>query len=225
MNKRLKYCCELIPLQGKGFADIGTDHAQVPIWLAENGYSGYIYASDIAKDPLSRAKAAASNAGVSENIHFEQCDGLDSCPAEMVDCILIAGMGGDNICRILDRCEWIFQGDHLFIVQPMTHPEVLRYWLIHNEFKIVREAVITEGERIYQIFAAEVGKTRAYLDSEYFTGAADVLHEGEPRSLLLSMLQKQFESLFSDLPMSRVNEESSTRFLYSVYEELNTKPA
>ncbi len=222
MNERLKYCCGLIPQEGKGFADIGTDHGQIPIWLAENGYSGYIYASDIAEGPLTRARSEANDAGVSHKIEFELSDGLDSCPAGKVDCILIAGLGGDNICRILDRCDWIFQGGHLFLFQPMTHAEVLRYWLVHNDFRIIREALISEGEHVYQIFSAVVGKSRSYSDIEYYVGADDVPHEGAPREVLLRVLQNRFENLLTGLSLSRAEYGSSARFLLSVYNELKS---
>ena len=59
MTKRLLQLCQLIPLGGKGFADVGTDHGFVPVWLANHGYSGKIYAFDISEAPLKKAVSLA----------------------------------------------------------------------------------------------------------------------------------------------------------------------
>ena len=125
MNKRLDLLYEMIPSDGLGVIDVGTDHGQIPIRLANSGYSGNIFATDIAEGPLNAARSAAHAAGVENKIRFLLCDGLDLCPPEDVSDILIAGMGGDTICGILDRAEWIFSGQYRLILQPMTRPEVL----------------------------------------------------------------------------------------------------
>ena len=221
MTERLKQLYRMIPLNGKGVADIGTDHGMIPILLAESGYTGNIYASDIADAPLARARASAEAAGVIQKIHFEQSDGLDFCPADQVDCILIAGMGGDTICRILDHCDWVFDGGHVFLFQPMTHAEVLRYWLIHNDFKISREVLVTEGQHIYQAFSATVGKARTYRDIEYLIGAFDVPREGAPLQLLIREILKRVQTHLAGLRTSQTEgSESTAHFMRSIYHDL-----
>ncbi len=59
MTRRLLQLCRMVPSGGIGFADIGTDHGYIPVWLAKNGYTGNIYAFDIAEAPLGRAIAFA----------------------------------------------------------------------------------------------------------------------------------------------------------------------
>lgn len=221
MTERLKQLYSMIPQNGKGVADIGTDHGLIPILLAENGYTGNIFASDIAQAPLARARSAAEAAGVLQKIHFEQSDGLDFCPADQVDCVLITGMGGDNICRILDHCDWIFHGGHVFLFQPMTHAEVLRYWLVHNDFKISREVLISEGEHLYQAFSATAGKSRTYQDIEYLIGAFDVPHVGEPTEMLVHVLIKRIQAHLTGLKTSHTEEsDSAASFMSSVYHDL-----
>ena len=80
---------------GKGLVDVGTDHGYLPAALAERGYRGLLYASDIHAAPLASARKTAREAGVEERIRFLLCDGLDDCPPDAVDTIVIAGMGGD----------------------------------------------------------------------------------------------------------------------------------
>ncbi len=160
----------MIPMDGIGMIDVGTDHAMVPISLAQKGYHGKLFASDIHNGPLQKAKNAAEEAGVAEQISFQLCDGLAFCPPTEIDCILIAGMGGETICRILDQAEWIFDRPYHLILQPMTHAEVLRYWLVHNEFQINREEIVLENGQLFQLFSASLGKSLRYSDPEYIVG-------------------------------------------------------
>ncbi|MBR4472266.1 MAG: SAM-dependent methyltransferase [Oscillospiraceae bacterium] len=186
MNRRLECLLHLLPKESRGIIDVGTDHAQIPIALAEEGYGGNILASDIAEGPLRTARAAACEHRVDDRIRFLCCDGLDLCPSDAIDTILIAGMGGDTICGILDRTEWIFNDDYCLVLQPMTHAEVVRYWLVHNGFRIKKEAVIAESGHVYQMFCAGLGKSERYLDADYLTGRMDSDREGDdPHTLLL----------------------------------------
>ncbi|MCR5136057.1 MAG: class I SAM-dependent methyltransferase [Oscillospiraceae bacterium] len=170
MDQRLARIYSLLATDGKGIIDVGTDHGLIPILLARNGYTGSIFATDIREGPLNTARAAAAQAGVADRIEFQLCDGLALCPPERVDCIAIAGMGGDTVCGILDRAEWLFSAPYRLVLQPMTRAEVLRYWLIHNGFCIVTEEVVAENGHIYQLFAAEQGTSAHYMDSEYLVG-------------------------------------------------------
>ena len=193
MNKRLDQLYQMIPKDGIGIIDIGTDHGSIPIQLAASGYAGTIYASDIVPSPLNAAREAARKGNVENRIRFLLCDGLDQCPPDEVDCILIAGMGGDTICGILDRADWIFSDRYLFLFQPMTKPEVLRYWLIHNEFQIITEAVVTEDKHIYQIFSAKLGKSRSMKDAEYLIGSCSSQRAGESVLYVINEQLKRIE--------------------------------
>lgn len=185
MSKRLDLLYEMIPQNGKGIIDVGTDHGIIPIRLALSGYAGNIIASDIGIGPLKSAELNASSRGVQNKIQFRLCDGLDLCNPDEIDCILIAGMGGDTICGILDRAEWIFDASYTFLFQPMTKPEVLRYWLIHNEFMINQEGLVQEDGHIYQIIRASLGKSKSMLDAEYMIGSRTTDRTGAPLKLLI----------------------------------------
>ena len=196
MDRRLEQIYDLIPESGRGVIDVGTDHGLIPIRLARSHYRGNIFASDIVSGPLKTAQDAARANLLDKRIHFLLCDGLESCPAEAVDTIVIAGMGGDTICGILDRADWIFAGDYYLILQPMTRPEVLRYWLVHNEFLIDKEAVIADdSNHTYQIFSALHGKSPRYQDVEYLVGKATLPRLGDGiRPVIvqqLEMIQKK----------------------------------
>ena len=105
MNTRLEHILSYIE-DGKGTIDVGTDHGYLPIELFRRGYNGLLYASDVNSEPLNKAARNAVEACCDDKISFLLCDGLDLCPENEVDTIVIAGMGGDTICGILDRAEW-----------------------------------------------------------------------------------------------------------------------
>ena len=179
MNKRLEQIYKMIPESGRGVIDVGTDHGLIPIRLALSHYNGRIYASDIVPGPLNSAREAAKSAQIEDRVCFLLCDGLDLCPPEDVDTIIIAGMGGDTICGILDRTDWVFTDRYQLILQPMTRPEVLRYWLIHNEFRIDAEAVVVDDAHIYQLFSASLGKSPQYTDADYMIGLCSANRQGD----------------------------------------------
>lgn len=174
MNKRLKAIAEYID-NGLGVVDVGTDHGYLPVYLAQSGYSGSLIATDIRPKPLAAARRSASAAGVSERISFRLCDGLEQCRPDEIDTIVIAGMGGDTICGILDRAEWSWDSRYLHIFQPMTKAQILRYWLIYNGFEILTEALVRDNGIIYPVLTARFGEAAPLSDAELFIGKYDCI--------------------------------------------------
>ena len=206
MKKRLECIAAKIP-PGVGVIDVGTDHGYLPAALALRGYTGNLFASDIGEGPLLTAKRHASEAGVEDRIRFLRCDGLDLCPPDEVDCIILAGMGGDTICGILDRAEFCMDRRYLLILQPMTRAEVLRYWLVYNEFEIVEEDLAEDGGRLYAVICARFGGRTRLSDAELFTGSAKALagHPLFPR--FLEKQRRRFHKLYQDLKASGAGDE------------------
>ena len=171
MNKRLEAIMAHIPQNGRGVIDVGTDHGYLPAALFQRGYTGKLIAADINAEPLSKAKRTAESIGAEDVISLRLCDGLDGCDPSEVDTIVIAGMGGDTICGILDRAEWCMAREYTLILQPMTKCEILRYWLVYNEFEIISEELVRD-DRLYQIITACFGGHQRLNDAELFTGGA-----------------------------------------------------
>ena len=169
MNARLHAIAARVQ-DGIGLIDVGTDHGYLPVWLAKSGYRGTLYASDINEGPLMAAKRSALEADVHDRIHFLLCDGLSLCPPEKIDTIIIAGMGGDMIVKILDEAEWCMDARYRLILQPMTKAEVLRYWLIYNGFAIHSETIAEDGALLYQIITTGFGGKTELSDAELFVG-------------------------------------------------------
>ena len=220
MNKRLELIASILP-HGRGFADVGTDHGYLPVYMAQHGYSGKIIASDINEGPLSTAVASARQAGVEDRICFRLCDGLDGCGSEELDTVVIAGMGGDTICGILDRADWVMSRDILPILQPMTKAEVLRYWLTNNDFAICGEWLIEENGEIYQILSARFGARTPLSDAELFTGIYELAVGNALFPVQLAALIKRFERAaagMSKAPRMRGRRKLTAEILNGLYE-------
>lgn len=201
MNKRLEKIYSYIN-EGLGMIDVGTDHGYLPIELAANGYGGNIIASDINEGPLLVAKRNALNADVQDKMSFLLSDGLEACDSEKIDTIVIAGMGGDTICGILDRSEWCMDRRFKLILQPMTKSEILRYWLIHNEFEIEAEDLVRDGKSIYQILIARFGGKTSLLDAELYTGEFNKIKNNSLSLDYINIQIKRFEKLVKGLEHS-----------------------
>lgn len=146
---------------GKRFADIGTDHAYLPIFLVSEGISPVGVASDINRGPVDRAKKNIRQAGLDGRIGVNLGDGLQGIDNYAPEDIFILGMGGELIAKILEAAPFVKNPALRLILQPMTHHSDTRDWLLKNGFRIDGEALVKEDGRIYQLISAEYdGKVR-----------------------------------------------------------------
>lgn len=213
MNKRMHAIVKYIE-PGRGLIDVGTDHGYLPAWMASHGYRGNIIASDIHAAPLQKAKDTAEKAGVTNRITFQLCDGLAQCKQESVDTIIIAGMGGDMICRILDLAEWCMDRRYKLILQPMTKSEVLRYWLTNNEFEILTEDLVPEGGSIYQLIVARFGGSTRLSDGELFLGKKELCTDEELYEQQRKKLIKRIDSAVAGMENNAAGAELPALRLY-----------
>ena len=93
--------------RGSVLADIGTDHARLPVYLVEQGICPRAIASDLRRGPAEAARKTIRAAGLSETIEVRLGDGLTTVAAGEAGDIAIAGMGGETIAAILDACPWL----------------------------------------------------------------------------------------------------------------------
>lgn len=213
MNKRMHAIVKYIE-PGRGMIDVGTDHGYLPAWMATHGYRGNIIASDINGAPLQKARETAEKAGVAGRITFQLCDGLNQCSPDSVDTIIIAGMGGDMICRILDMAEWCMDRRYKLILQPMTKSEVLRYWLIYNEFEILTEDLVPEGGKLYQLIVARFGGSTRLNDGELFLGKKQLCTDWELYEQQRQRLIKRFEAAIAGMEKNAIGSELPALQLY-----------
>ena len=217
MNKRLQAIAELVE-PGIGLIDVGTDHGYLPVFLAESGYPGALYASDIGEGPLNAARRNAEKAFRSDQILFLHCDGLSLCPPEAVDTIVVAGMGGDTICGILDRADWCLNPRYRLILQPMTRAEVLRFWLCNNGFSIDEERLVADSGTIYALFCARYGEQQKLRDEELFAGVYNLIRKESLWPMFLREQSRRFEKMLAGLARGEENTEKY-RLLQQIYRE------
>lgn len=198
MSKRLDKIASFVE-NGIGVADVGTDHGYIPVMLCRRGYEGNIIGTDINEGPLNKARRSLAEAGFEDKVTLKLCDGLEGVEPDSVNTIIIAGMGGDTITGILDRAEWCAREDVRLILQPVTKPEILRYWLINNEFAITDEVMLKENGTVYQIICAKPGLSEKYSDAELFTGKLERISKDDLFAENIALHIKRFKSAVSSL--------------------------
>ncbi len=154
LGARLSACASLVR-NGKVLADVGTDHAYLPIWLVSTGEVPKAYAADINESPLQTARRNISDYGLEDKIVAVVSDGLDKIPPDCVDDIVMAGIGGDVISDILQRAPWLKSPRYRLILQPMSRSEKARERLYKMNFNIIEDCVICEADKLYNIICAE----------------------------------------------------------------------
>ncbi len=150
LDNRLSLCASFVR-QGTVLADIGTDHAYLPIWLVQNGVIKKALACDINEGPLFAGKADVERYGLSDKISLRLSDGLKNVESHEAEDIVIAGMGGELIVKILSECMWAKDSKKRFILQPMTKCEVLIRWLYENGFEIVEQKACESDKKHYTV--------------------------------------------------------------------------
>ncbi len=149
----------------KLLADIGTDHAYIPIYAIQNEICQKAIASDVVAGPLKIATDNILSHNLGDKITPRLANGLDS--ATGADVIVIAGMGGKLICNILDaNIDIAKQADYL-VIQPMTCSYELRKYLHNNNFRIADERLAREDDKIYDIMVVVPG-SEAYTDEFHY---------------------------------------------------------
>lgn len=153
LNPRLQACAAYVG-KGGSVCDVGTDHAQLAVYLVEQGIADRVIASDIGEGPLAAADRTIRKHGLSGTIRTILSDGLANVPPEGLTDIVIAGMGGETMVHILETCPFALDSIRL-ILQPMTKADILREWLYLHGFAIAQETCIREERFLYAVMQAE----------------------------------------------------------------------
>lgn len=173
LSPRLALIAGWVP-PGAKLADVGTDHAYLPVWLTLHGRVASAIASDLRKGPLERARATGRTYGA-EGIDFRLGDGLAFIRPDEADTIVIAGMGGENIAAILAAAPWTADGRHTLLLQPQTRAEELRRFLMDHGYAITREALVCDRGTIYPVMEAGAGEMTLSLGQLW--GGAKLLRD------------------------------------------------
>ena len=178
ISKRL-LCCASMVQSGSRVADIGTDHGYLGIYLLQSGAARHVIACDLRKDPLENARRNAKLFGVDGEMEFRLSDGLEKILPDEVDTVVMAGMGGDLIQKILSQCPWRKREGLQFILQPQSAGNVLRRWLCEDGFEIQREEPVQDGHFLYTVMDIRQGEPAPLTPGTEYASPA-LLASGSP---------------------------------------------
>ncbi len=182
LSKRLLAVADMVT-PGSVLADIGTDHAYIPIYLIEQEIIPCAYAMDVNRGPLARAEEHIREHGLTEQIEIRLSDGLAALQPGEAQSVVIAGMGGALTIRILQDGENLLResedgisaekdsisaekdgtgtqvgsrhfGIQEIILQPQSEVPQVRAYLEKAGFSIVREDMVLEDGKYYPMMKA-----------------------------------------------------------------------
>ncbi|HWR07665.1 class I SAM-dependent methyltransferase [Sporomusa sp.] len=156
LGQRLRTIADMVPI-GVTMADIGTDHAYLPIYLVEQKIITSAIAGDIHQGPYLSAKNAVAAVQLTQHISVRLGNGLEVVKPGEAEVVVIAGMGGANIIDILNSRPEVTSKVKRLILQPMIAAALVRTWLHTQGWQIVDEQLVQEEGKLYQIIAAEPG--------------------------------------------------------------------
>lgn len=165
-NKRLLAAAELLG-QTNSVADVGTDHAFLPIHLIKEGIAQRVIACDIAEGPLAVAKANITKYGLLDKIELRLANGLLGLKPNEVEAITVLGMGGETIADILTDSPWVKNPDVTLILQPMSCDDRLRDYLYNEGFEIITEVGVESQNRFYTVMKVRFGGNLPKAGREY----------------------------------------------------------
>jgi len=157
LGARLRALADFVP-KGSKVADIGTDHAYLPIFLLENQIALQAIACDVNEGPYQMAKKAITAAGLAEQIDLRLGNGLMPLSVGEVDVVTIAGMGGGLMQELLQQSFAVVERLQGVILQPMNASAQLRRWIYEQKWHIEAETLVVEDGRLYEVIYALPGQ-------------------------------------------------------------------
>ena len=177
INKRLLACSELVR-DGAILADVGTDHAYLPIYLMENGKIERAVLSDINQGPLNKARENSEKSGFINKVELRLCNGAEELKDSGATDYAICGMGGELIAEIIERAPHLKNENINLILQPMSKPEALREYLFTNGFEIIRERYVSDAGKHYVCILANFSqRNTVFSDVDLYFGTEKVFEE------------------------------------------------
>ena len=190
INKRLLVCSELVR-EGAVLADVGTDHAYLPIYLLAQSKIERAVLSDINQGPLNKARENSEKAGFIDRVELKLCNGAKELSDTGATDYAICGMGGELIADIIKHAPHLKNENINLILQPMSKPEALREYLFSNGFEILKERYVTDtGKHYVCILARYSGVNTPYERVDIHFGTRSVFKNAKSQEELIYMNEK-----------------------------------
>lgn len=178
LSKRLEAIHDMVSFSNV-VADIGSDHALLPIALVQSGKVTRAYASEVNEGPYDMSVRNIEKYGLTNYITAVLSDGISELEAD-VNCITICGMGGNLICDILDSNKDKLEHVKEIIIQPNNNEETARIWLVNNGYDIDDEKIVFEDNVYYEVIkAVKKVPERRYSKEELYFGPILLANKSE----------------------------------------------
>lgn len=160
LSKRLQQIADYVS-PGSRVADIGSDHALLPVYLLQSGKCPSAIAGELNTGPFQAAKRQTAEAGLKNVIDVRQGNGLAVLEPGEADTVTIAGMGGALMAEILEtgRKAGKLEGVKELVLQPNVGEEIVRKWLTSQSYVLMNETILEEDGRIYEVLHALHGSS------------------------------------------------------------------
>lgn len=166
LEERLAQIGKMVDPESR-LADIGTDHAYLPIALVKEGKIDFAIASDVAAGPLNNAKQDIEQAGLEDKIETRLGSGLETLKGEdRIDTVVIAGMGGKLMTNLLETAYQEGKKYPTLILEANIGEPLVRKWLMDHQYEIVAEQIIEVAGHIYEIIKAEIKRDKLDLSEQ-----------------------------------------------------------
>jgi tRNA (adenine22-N1)-methyltransferase len=221
LKSRLAAVASLVPY-GSVVADIGTDHAYLPVHLVQEKACPRVIAVDKSQLNCRLAQETVNLFNQNHKVEVRCGDGLLALDeADGVEVIVIAGLGGKTACRMLLAAGGRLSSYRRIVLQPQGDVPLLRRWLVSNGFRFAQEKLVKEKDHFYEIIAVERGKQHI-IEPIFLEIGPVLLKEKDP--LLVSWLEyklKHYEQVMEGLLLSRKGKEDRRwRYFQSQYDRV-----
>lgn len=188
LSKRLGAVAELVGCCDT-MADIGTDHGYIPIFLVEKRKVMRAIAMDVRTGPLERAREHIAQHGLDEYIELRLSNGAEKLSPYEVQAVVIAGMGGRLMAKIIEERQEVFASLDFFVLQPQSELGYVRHFLEEQGFRILEENMVKEDGKFYPMMKVTIGESSLERPCFYEYGR-ELLVNRHP--VLLEYLQKEY---------------------------------
>lgn len=207
LSQRMQMVADMVS-KGNVLADIGCDHGFVSIYLLENGICPKVIAMDVNEGPLLRAKEHIEERGLSSYIDVRLSDGMEKLLFGEADSVLIAGMGGRLVIKILTDCMDKAKDLKEIVLQPQSELHLVRQFLTDTGFHIIQEDIVKDNGKFYPAIrvAWNEEKAQALSEEELWYGPL-LLKEKHP--VLQEYLEKE-KAKYAQIAEDIVNNGNNT---------------
>ncbi|MDB5083882.1 MAG: hypothetical protein JWN30_768 [Bacilli bacterium] len=178
LSPRLKQVADWMPEAGR-FADIGSDHALLPIYLVLKHPELSAIVGEIVEGPYRAAQRAVTKHELVDRIQCRLGDGLSILRPGEVQAVSICGMGGGTIRAILEQSPAVVQELESVVLQPNTNASAVRLWAADNGWTITNEQLLADAGLLYEVIRLEKGASKALTAMEATFGPL-LLREQHP---------------------------------------------